>query len=271
MSYQVLVRIFDHETSIDAIIKCGIVAVVAIILKFIFQILALALSHIGAFNTLYTVRSDLSKHIAKIHLGFFTDNSTGEIKKIIIEDTERIEKFLAHQIPDLVTAAAVPILMLGYMFKLSVLMTASLLLPLIIGFIIMAIALKITSKYNEEYHILLGRFNSSILEFINGMQVMKSFNVTARSFHSYADTVQRFHVFWKKVTKVKGAMYGIFVVLIESGVLFSLPIGGFLYLNNSLTLPVYIFFYDYKSNIPFLSEKSDKYCPGYESDFIRIK
>ena len=51
-----------------------------------------ACSHIGAFNTLYQVRAQISRHIAKVNLGFFDQTTSGALKKVIIEDVERIEK-----------------------------------------------------------------------------------------------------------------------------------------------------------------------------------
>jgi len=76
----------------------------------------------------------------------------------------------------------VPFIMFFYMLHLNAAMAFCLLLPLILGFVLMTIAMKITSKYNETYHVLLEKLNSSTMEFINGMQVMKIFHITAESF-----------------------------------------------------------------------------------------
>lgn len=88
----------------------GLIAAAAIAGKFLCSILSGTFSHIGAFNTLYNVRTQIIRHIAKVNLGFFTDHASGEIKKVIIEDVERIEKFLAHQIPDVTSAVCVPVI-----------------------------------------------------------------------------------------------------------------------------------------------------------------
>ena len=85
-------------------LRYGLIAAAAIAGKFLCSIVSGTFSHIGAFNTLYNVRTQISRHIAKVNLGFFTDHASGEIKKVIIEDVERIERFLAHQIPDVTSA-----------------------------------------------------------------------------------------------------------------------------------------------------------------------
>ena len=104
----------------------GLIATVSILGKFIFSIISGTFSHVGAFNTLYNVRVQISRHIAKINLGFFTDHASGEIKKVIIEDVERIEKFLAHQIPDVTAAICVPIIVFIHLLTINIPMSLSL-------------------------------------------------------------------------------------------------------------------------------------------------
>jgi ATP-binding cassette subfamily B protein len=120
MVYQTFLCLFDGNRNLGEALRYGIIAVIAIALKFLFNVVSLSFSHIGAFNTLYSVRREISRHIALLGLGFFTDNTMGEIKKVLIEDVERLEKFLAHQIPDIVSAVVIPLAVFGYMLSLNV-------------------------------------------------------------------------------------------------------------------------------------------------------
>lgn len=242
MVYRTLMFLFEKEQDYTQALRYAIIAVVAILGKFLFMIISGGFSHIGAFNTLYEVRVELSKHISKVNLGFFTQHNSGFLKKVIIEDIERIEKFLAHQIPDIAAAIVVPMCMLIYMFTISAKMSLGLLLPLILGAIIMSITMAITGSQMGTYHELLGKSNSAIMQFINGMPVMKTYNMTAEVYKEYADTIKEYNHFWKRCTRRQGYPYGIFVTLVESGILFVLPIGGYLYLNNQLTVSAYLFF-----------------------------
>ncbi|MDL2214063.1 ABC transporter ATP-binding protein/permease [Clostridia bacterium OttesenSCG-928-O13] len=196
----------------------------------------------GAFNTLYNVRAGISRHIATVNLGFFTNNTSGEIKKVIIEDVERIEKFLAHQIPDITAAVFAPLLMFVYLLTLSVPMALCLLAPVVIGGLVQVIATFTGAKHMVTYHRLIGKLNSTIMQFINGMPVMKTYNMTAEGYKEYADTVTEYNSFWKACTRDQGYTYGIFVALVQSGVLFALPLGGWLFLCGSLPVETYLFF-----------------------------
>jgi ATP-binding cassette subfamily B protein len=80
------------------------------------------------------------------------------------------------------------------------------------------------------------------MQFINGMNVMKSFNVTAKGFKQYSSTVEEYHTMWSECTKMQAWPYGMFLILIESGLLFSFPAGGWLYLKGSVDLPTFLFF-----------------------------
>ncbi|MGO3611138.1 MAG: ABC transporter transmembrane domain-containing protein, partial [Enterococcus sp.] len=240
MLYRVLLFLFGEQPNMDLAMRYATYAGIAIVIKFVMMLLSGSLSHIGAFNTLYEIRSRLSAHIATLHLGFFTKTTSGKLKKTIIEDTERIETMLAHQVPDLAKAITVPLLMFGYLCTLSVPLALCLLLPIVIGAAILMIGMRSSSQYMSWYHKLVGQLNSSIMQFINGMNVMKSFNVTAKGFKQYSSTVEEYHEMWTECTKAQAWPYGMFMILIESGLLFSFPAGGWLYLRGAVDLPTFL-------------------------------
>lgn len=242
MVYHTLLFLFDGARDAGLLLRYGLVAAAAIFARFLCTVASGTLSHLAAFNTLYNVRTQISAHIAKVNLGFFTSHTSGEIKKVMIEDVERIEKFLAHQIPDIFSALCAPVIVFAYMLTVNVPMAFCLLLPLVLGVIIQGVAMALTGRQMPEYHQLQGNLNSAIMQFINGMPVMKTYNLTAESYQEYAGTVRDFNTFWKRCTRAQGYTYGVFVTLVESGILFTLPTGGWLYLNGQLPVQDYLFF-----------------------------
>ena len=242
MVYKTLLLLFSGSIDFAKVLHYGVIAALAIVGKFGFSIISGTFSHLGAFNTLYQVRTQISRHIAKINLGFFTSHTSGEIKKVIIEDVERIEKFLAHQIPDFTSAVCVPIIVFIYLLTVNVPMALCLLIPVVLGLAVQFAAMAITGKQMPTYHRLLGKLNSTIMQFINGMPIMKTYNMTAESYREYADTVTEYNAFWKQSTRSQGYTYGIFITLVESGILFALPLGGWLYFQGSLSAGDYLFF-----------------------------
>ena len=242
MVFRTILFLFEGNGDIKQAMEYGIIAVIAIILRFVFQAISMALTHIGAYNLLYLVRKRICKHIGEIELGFFTDNSTGKIKKVLMEDVERLESFFAHQIPDITVAIVVPVVVLIYLFTLNWIMALILIIPIVITFLVQAIELAIAGPAMKEYPQILGRCNSAIMQYVNGMSVMKAYNLTADSYQDYSQAVTDYKSLWKRTAKVLAPISGFSKVVIESGILFTLPVGGLLYLNGTLPLSSYLFF-----------------------------
>lgn len=242
MVFKTILIMFERNGNTNVAITYGVIAVVAIILKFLFQALSMMLTHVGAYNLLYLVRKKMCIHLGKIELGYFTDNSTGEVKKVLMEDVERLEKFFAHQIPDITVAICVPLTVLIYMFYLNLFMALVMFVPIIITFIIQFIELAIATPVMKESSAIIGGVNSGIMQYVHGMAVMKAYNMTADSYEAYAKSISDYNVLWKKLSKILAPMSAISKVVIESGIFFTLPIGGFLYLHGNLELETYLFF-----------------------------
>ncbi len=93
-----------------------------------------------------------------------------------------------------------------------------------------------------HYHDLVQRLNSTIIQYINGMNVMKAFNLTAKSFKSYKDITKEYADYWIDLSMKTAPLYAVFLVLIDSGLLFMIPIGGVMFLKGSINAPTYILF-----------------------------
>lgn len=240
--FKCVAAMFNRSNDYQEMFIWGIIALVSIVLRFLFQGISLSLSHVGAYDVLYSVRKRLCNHIGKINLGFFTDNSIGEIKRVLMEDVERLEIFLAHQLPDIVSAIVVPVTVLIFLFSVNVPMTLMMIVPIILTFCLQALEMLVAKDVIAEIPNIVGRLNSGIMQFISGMTVMKTYNLTADSYKSFSDAVTGYDEIWEDTAKKIAPIGGVLKCLIESGVLFTMPLGGYLYLNGNLGLEDYIFF-----------------------------
>ena len=240
--FKCVAAMFNRSNDYKEMFIWGIIALVSIVLRFLFQGISLSLSHVGAYDVLYSVRKRLCNHIGKINLGFFTDNSIGEIKRVLMEDVERLEIFLAHQLPDIVSAIVVPVTVLIFLFSVNVPMTLMMIVPIILTFCLQALEMLVAKDVIAEIPNIVGRLNSGIMQFISGMTVMKTYNLTADSYKSFSDAVTGYDEIWEDTAKKIAPIGGVLKCLIESGVLFTMPLGGYLYLNGNLGLEDYIFF-----------------------------
>ena len=240
--YSIILELFNREISYNKIQSLVFIAILFIILGVVARILSGVFSHISAFNILYKIRIDLIEHMSKLNMGFFKKNMTGKLKKIINEDVEKLENFIAHQIPDLSSAFATPLIFLGIMFYFNWQLSLVLFIPIILGILAQSGMFKNYMGKVDHFYKLVAKLNSTIMEYINAMNVMKAFNLTAKSFKDYRDNTQEYADYWIELTELAVPYYSAFLCLVDTGLLFIIPIGGIMLLNGKITISVYILF-----------------------------
>lgn len=207
--------------------QCGIIALLSLLGSLITLYIGGMCSHIAAFNILYELRVRLSDHVAKVPMGYHTRTATGELKKIIETSVEKIEKFIAHQLPDLVTAVIVPLLLLGYLFWLDWVMALVLLLPIGAGFWLQArvFGSEGGQKAYREFQYAVEEMNATGVEYVRGMPAVKVFGIAADSFLTFRDAVTRYRDISLRITNLCKISYSLFFVIIGSLFVFAVPAG----------------------------------------------
>ncbi len=190
----------------------------------IFLFISLILSHIAAFDILYELRVKLSNKLAKLPLGFFSNKSSGHIKKVMGEDVERIELFVAHHIPDIISSILFPIMIITYMFMVDWRLA-------LIAMIVFTVALTIGASMNnsrmkiiaQEYIKVLGKMNGSIVEFVKGIQVVKVFTNSTKTFERLNKNINDYQKFSFNITKQWAGPYIGFNFVLAATILVIIP------------------------------------------------
>lgn len=242
LMYNIVLVLFNDKVDYGQIKSMAIAVSIVIVVRMIIFLLSGIFSHVAAFTILYELRMKTINHISKLNMGFFKGHTIGEIKKTINEDIEKLENFIAHQIPDLASACVTPIVILGYLIYLKWQLALVLFIPIILGILIQMNMFKSLKGQMEHFHKLTEKLNSTIIQYINGINVMKAFNLTAKSFKNYKDITEEYADFWVEITNKTAKGYSIFLVLIDSGLLFIIPIGGIMFLNDGINASTYILF-----------------------------
>ncbi|KAA6449338.1 ABC transporter ATP-binding protein [Bacillus swezeyi] len=214
----------------DRLILCGWIALGALILGFICLYIGLFFSHFAAYQILYNIRVRLSKHLSTLPLGYFTKGSSGAIKKILDSNVEKIESFTAHQIPDLVSAFLMPLIMIMTMFILDWRLAIATVIPILIGYFIQAAVFSSDSgrKAMEDYQHSLEKMSASGVEYVRGMPAVKVFGMTMDTFLHFKSTIYDFRDWAVSYTKLCRRPYMIYLVMLTSILTFILPVGVFI-------------------------------------------
>ncbi|MCY9514843.1 ABC transporter ATP-binding protein/permease [Paenibacillus apiarius] len=232
--YVVMAELLKHATditSVDASYVLGWAAwgVAGVVFGYFFMYVGGMCSHIAAFRILYGIRVKLSDHIGRLPLGYFNKNATGKIKKIVELDVERIELFIAHQLPDLINTAVMLAAMIGTMFYLDIWFALACVIPMLIGFASQysMMAGKKAKAGLKEYFDALENINTSSIQYVRGMPSIKIFGQTVHSFRKFHDDMIKYRDFSLKYTDNFQNGYVTFKTIILSLSTFILPAGLF--------------------------------------------
>ena len=237
LTYQVIDQLLlGTVVTFRATLPSIILVAICLALNAVLYIYGLKLSHIAAFNTLFNLRKHVQSKLEVLPLGSVQDKGVGAIKKIIVDDIENVEMLLAHGIPEGIANLLTPLLVFIAMFfvdyRLALLTIGS--LPL--GILCMAMMMKVGFARMDAYYASSKVMNSTIVEYINGMEVIKIFNKEGSSYQKFSDDVKNYKTFtldWFKACRGWQSMYGI---VFATTTFLTLPFGVWLVVAESVTI-----------------------------------
>ena len=205
------------------------------------------LSHGAAFDILYELRMKLMEKMGRISSGYYTANTQGAIKKLLIEDVEQIEIFIAHSMCEVAAAIATPLFTIIVLFIVDWRLTLVSLLPIICSFVILGMALKKPdgAKHQQNMADAKSRMEGTIIEYIHGMSVIKIFGGTKNAFKRYETDLNGFTKAVHDTAYYNANGMGLYYAFFGAQVLFLLP-AAIIMLNHAASyvdvLPKILFF-----------------------------
>ena len=206
----------------------GWLAVTLTGLSFMLYGIGLLFSHLTAFNLMASLRIKLIRHLGELPLGFHISNPSGKLRKIIEKNTESMENFVAHQLPDFVQAIVTPLAFLASMVLFDWRLAFICLIPIGIGFAMLSFMLKGESKgFLEQYQKSQADMSNAAVEYVRGISVVKVFGQTVHSFKRFHHSIINYKNFvtqyalsmGKPMSGYIASIHGIFFVLIPSGII----------------------------------------------------
>lgn len=202
-------------------------------------IYAYKLSHVAAYQILYTVRIELGKKLSKLSLGFFNKRNTGELKTVINENVEMLEFFLAHHLPEMISTIFVPLFLGIFLFIMDWRMALASVLPVALAMTVIILKSSGWDEMIDEYLSAQSKVNTTVVEFVQGIKVIKAFNHTAESFKKYKGSM----AFWRdsviKWSRHRATPFTLYQGLITSTLAFIIPVGLWLYSSGMLTMETF--------------------------------
>lgn len=238
LAYQVISPLVMGEAVGSGYVSSRVIVVlVCLVLQAVLYGWGLNVSHKAAYNTLLRLRTSLQKRFEQLPLGFIQDKGTGTIKKLFVDDVDSLEVLLAHSLPEGIANLMVPLAIYAAMFfidwKLALLSLAS--IP--VSFAAMMIMYSVGMKKMGPYYMAGQKMNNTIIEYINGMEVVKVFNKDAESYERFRKDIADYRDYTLEWYKAAWPWMAVYSSLLPCTVILTLPLGAWFVLSGLSTLP----------------------------------
>lgn len=201
----------------------------------IFHMISTILSHQAAYTILCNIRNDLTDALMGAPLGVVLNEKTGRLKNSIVDRVESIEVPIAHMIPEGLSNLLLSISVFSYLIYIDYRMALAAFGAAVISFVIMAVTL---GDYKSKYQKAMKTsdyVNSVIVEYSEGIEVIKMFNHSEASYEKYEKAINSYknHMLeW--MNRIMTAL-NFSISLLPTTLLGVVPMGIILYNNGKLT------------------------------------
>ena len=218
---------------------CGIAAICQLV-KMLLTWRSSLMSHKISFTILKNIREAITDRMAKVPMGVMLETPTGAFKNLIVDNVAKLEDSMAHFMPELPSNIAAPLCSILLIFILDWRMGLASLITIPLGILFFAAMMRGYGPRMENYMRSANDMNSSLVEYVSGIQVIKAFNRSASSYGKYSKSVNYFHdstmEWWSQCWFWNAAARAV----LPSTLLGTLPVGAWLYMEGTLSLPVFL-------------------------------
>ena len=193
-------------------------------------------SHKVAYEIIKNIRVTVMRKMSKVSMGTVQSKSSGEFKQLIMDDADRLEVPIAHAIPEMIASTLVPVLVILYLLLIDWRMALAALATGVIGNVIYYCMLIGRGEMMKEYMASNANMNATIVEYVNGMEVIKAFNQTASSMDRFQSSVLKVRDVTTKWYRHCWPFMSISQAVLPSSIAFVLPVGMALFSGGAVSL-----------------------------------
>ena len=189
--------------------------------------LGLNVSHKAAYNTLFGLRVSLQKKMENLPLGVIEEKGTGAIKKMFVDDIGSLEVLLAHSLPEGLANLVVPVIVYIALFFIDWRLALMSLASIPLSIVAMMIMYSVGMKEMGPYYMASGKMNNTIIEYVNGMEVVKVFNKETESYKKFTEDISNYRDYALAWYKTAWGWMALYSALLPCTIILTLPLGGY--------------------------------------------
>lgn len=233
-------ELYRGTATIQRVLFFSGIAAICQLIKMLLTWRSSLMSHKISFTILKNIREAITDRMAKVPMGVMLETPTGTFKNLIVDNVAKLEDSMAHFMPELPSNIAAPLCSILLIFILDWRMGLASLITIPLGILFFATMMRGYGPRMENYMRSANDMNSSLVEYVSGIQVIKAFNRSASSYGKYSKSVNYFHdstmEWWSQCWFWNAAARAV----LPSTLLGTLPVGAWLYMEGTLSLPVFL-------------------------------
>lgn len=233
-------ELYCGTATIQRVLFFSGIAAICQLIKMLLTWRSSLMSHKISFTILKNIREAITDRMAKVPMGVMLETPTGTFKNLIVDNVAKLEDSMAHFMPELPSNIAAPLCSILLIFILDWRMGLASLITIPLGILFFAAMMRGYGPRMENYMRSANDMNSSLVEYVSGIQVIKAFNRSASSYGKYSKSVNYFHdstmEWWSQCWFWNAAARAV----LPSTLLGTLPVGAWLYMEGTLSLPVFL-------------------------------
>lgn len=232
--------LMNKNININNIKLIFLIILISFILKEVFYYFTVKIAHEKAYNKLIELRLNIIKHLKKLSLGFFKEHSTGELTNIIQHDVEQVEVYLAHGLPEIMSAMVIPVIVLISMFTVDYRLAFAMLTGIPLMFLVKKFSQNIMKKNFQIYFNQESKMQEELMEYVKNISVIKAFAKEEVISERTLKTAKEYINWVKKSMGAVTVPMGLINIFMEIGVVIVMISGSFFLSKGEITLPRFI-------------------------------
>ncbi|WP_443050391.1 ABC transporter ATP-binding protein [Streptomyces sp. NBC_00286] len=199
-----------------------------LLVRLLFMAASSGVGHLLDTRVQLSLRRQLAARLGRVPIGRLARRRTGELAKLVGEDVSAVHPLIAHTPGELVSAFVVPLVSLGYLFTVDWRLTLITLIPVLLAVALVPLMMTPTRlREQKEFDAAMGRISASVVEFVQGIAVVKAFGGSERAHSAFRTAVGDFtRSFYRMVRGLSGVAAGMQVALSPPFVLLAVLVGG---------------------------------------------
>ena len=235
--YALLGQLLEKNASAADAVRWCLLALAAGLLKILLFSLSTGVSHSMAYAVLASLRLRTADRFLHAPLGDVQGHTIGELKNSMVDKIESIEPPLAHMIPEGAGHVVLPVVSILALALLDGRLALASLVTFPLSLVCMGLTFQISGKSFQQYDASLNEMNSTIVEYIEGIEVIKAFGRAGRSYEKYAGAITRFRGFVVKWLTSTLVTMKLSFALFPSTLIGTLPVALALASSGVITVP----------------------------------